>query len=54
MLDRYREGLSSVLEVLDAQLYWQKTYFNYVQAKYELNIAFSAYQKAMGDLSVSQ
>lgn len=54
MLDRYREGLSSVLEVLDAQLYWQKTYFNYIQAKYELNIAFSTYQKAMGELSVSQ
>ena len=53
MLDRYHEGLSSVLEVLDAQLYWQKTYFNYVQAKYELNIAFSAYQRAMGELSVN-
>ena len=54
MLDRYHEGLSSVLEVLDAQLYWQKTYFNYIQAKHELNIAFSAYQHAMGELSVSQ
>jgi len=54
MLDRYHEGLSSVLEVLDAQLYWQKTYFNYIQAKYELNIAFSAYQHAMGELSISQ
>lgn len=53
MLDRYQEGLSSVLEVLDAQLYWQKTYFNYIQAKYELNIAFSAYQRAMGELSVN-
>ena len=54
MLDRYHEGLSSVLEVLDAQLYWQKTYFNYIQAKHELNIAFSAYQRAMGELSISQ
>ena len=54
MLDRYHEGLSSVLEVLDAQLYWQKTYFNYIQAKYELNIAFSSYQRAMGELSISQ
>ena len=54
MLDRYYEGLSSVLEVLDAQLFWQKSYLNYIEAKYELNIAYSSYQKAMGELSVSQ
>lgn len=54
MLDRYYEGLSSVLEVLDAQLYWQKSYLNYIEAKFELNIAYSSYQKAMGELSVSQ
>ena len=53
MLDRYYEGLSSVLEVLDAQLFWQKTYFNYIQAKYELNFAHSNYQRAMGELSVN-
>ena len=54
MLDRYHEGLSSVLEVLDAQLYWQKTYVNYIKAKYQLNNAFSNYQRAMGELSISQ
>ena len=54
MIDRYHEGLSSVLEVLDAQLYWQKTYFNYILAKNELNNAFSAYQHAMGELRVSK
>ena len=54
MLDRYFEGLSSVLEVLDAQLYWQKSYLNYIGAKYELNMAYSNYQKAIGELSVSQ
>ena len=54
MLDRYHEGLSSVLEVLDAQLYWQKSYLNYIEAKYELNMAYSSYQKAMGELSISQ
>ncbi len=54
LLDRYYEGLSSVLEVLDAQLSWQKSYLNYIQAKYELNIAYSNWQKAMGNLSVSQ
>ena len=54
MLDRYYEGLSSVLEVLDAQLFWQKSYLNYIEAKFELNTAYSTYQKAMGELSVSQ
>jgi len=52
MIDRYNEGLSSVLEVLDAQLYWQKSYFNYIQAKYQLNTAFSNYQRALGELVV--
>ena len=51
MLDRYNEGLSSVLEVLDAQTYWQKSYFNYIQAKYELNLAYSQYQRALGILT---
>jgi outer membrane protein TolC len=54
MLDRYYEGLSSVLEVLDAQMFWQKTYFNYIQAKHELNIAYTSYQHAMGELSITQ
>jgi outer membrane protein TolC len=54
MLDRYYEGLSSVLEVLDAQLFWQKSYLNYIEAKFELNMAYSSYQKAMGELVISQ
>ena len=49
MLDRYNEGLSSVLEVLDAQLYWQKTYLNYILAKYDLNVSYSQYQYAVGN-----
>jgi len=53
MLDRYYEGLSSVLEVLDAQLFWQKSYLNYIEAKFELNIAYSSYMKAMGELRTS-
>ncbi|NPA35505.1 MAG: TolC family protein [Chlorobi bacterium] len=49
MMDRYKEGLSSVLEVLDAQLDWQKTYYNYILAKYDLNVAYSQYQYAVGN-----
>jgi outer membrane protein TolC len=48
MMDRYNEGLSSVLEVLDAQLYWQKSYLNYILAKYELNVAYSQFRYAIG------
>jgi len=51
MLDRYNEGLSSVLEVLDAQLYWQKTYLNYILAKYEFNVAYSEYLYATGEFT---
>ncbi len=51
MLDRYNEGLSSVLEVLDAQTFWQKSYLNYIQAKYDLNIAYSEYLHATGELN---
>ena len=53
-LDRYYEGLSSVLEVLDAQLFWQKTSFNYIQSKHELNLAYTTYQHAMGELSFTK
>jgi len=52
MLDRYNEGLSPVLDVLDAQMFWQKTYYNYIQAKYQLNTAYSSYIHAMGELTV--
>jgi outer membrane protein TolC len=54
MLDRYNEGLSPVLEVLDAQMFWEKTYFNYIQAKYQLNTAHSNFMHAMGELTVIQ
>jgi outer membrane protein TolC len=54
MYDRYNEGLSPVIDVLDAQMFWQKTYFNYIQAKYQLNMAYSDYLRAMGELTINQ
>ena len=51
MLDRYNEGLSSVLEVLDAQLDWQKTYLNYILSKYQLNMAYSQFLYSIGEFS---
>lgn len=50
-LDRYNEGLSSVLEVLDAQMGWQKTYMNFIIAKYELNVAYAQFLYAIGQFS---
>jgi outer membrane protein TolC len=52
IIDRYNEGLSSVLEVLDAQLDWQKTYMNFIVSKYQLNIAYSQYLYAIGEFSL--
>ncbi len=54
MVERYYEGLSSVLEVLDAQEDWQKTYFNFIQAKFDVNLAHTAFLRAMGELSITQ
>ncbi len=51
ILDRYNEGLSSVLEVLEAERDWQKTYMNFILAKYELNVAYSQYLFAIGYFS---
>ncbi len=51
MLDRYDEGLSSVLEVLDAQAFLQKSYLNYIEAKYDVNVAYSEYLHALGEMA---
>jgi outer membrane protein TolC len=53
MLDRYNEGLSSVLEVLNAQAFWQLSYYNFIQAKYEVNVAYSDYLYSLGELKTN-
>ncbi len=51
IIDRYNEGLSSVLEVLEAQRDWQKTYLNFILAKFDVNTAYSQYLFAVGNFS---
>jgi len=48
MTDRYVEGLTSILEVLDAQLYWQNAYRNMLDAQAYYQSALSTYKKATG------
>jgi len=46
--DRYIEGLSPIIDVLNAQLFWESAYQNFVSAKNEFQINYSSYLKAVG------
>lgn len=46
--DRYNEGLSPIIDVLNAQLFWQSAYTDFVGAKKEYQINYSLYIKALG------
>jgi outer membrane protein TolC len=46
--DRYEEGLSPIVDVLNAQLFWQSAYIDFVGAKKEFQINYSLYTKALG------
>jgi outer membrane protein len=50
MTDRYTEGLSSILEVLDAQLYWQTAFLNILDAEAYYQSSLTTYKKAAGDI----
>ncbi|TAJ14355.1 TolC family protein [Marinilabiliaceae bacterium JC017] len=50
MTDRYIEGLTSILEVLDAQLYWQSAYRNMLDAQAYYQSSLSTYKKAVGEI----
>lgn len=47
--DRYNEGLSPIIEVLDAQVYWQLAYLSYIDAKTYYQISYSEFLKALGE-----
>lgn len=51
-LDQYREGLVSITEVLDAQIYYLEAHRNFVTSKYNAQIARSEYLKACGSLTM--
>ncbi|MCK5701832.1 MAG: TolC family protein [Cyclobacteriaceae bacterium] len=46
--DRYIEGLSPIIDVLNAQLFWESAYKDFVAAKKEFQINYSLYIKALG------
>lgn len=51
-LDQYQEGLVSITEVLDAQIYYLEARKNFVKSKYNAQIARSEYLKACGNFSM--
>ena len=52
MTTRYLEGLSPILEVLDAQVFWLKAYLDHINAKRIYQVSYSALLKSVGELSV--
>lgn len=49
-MDKYREGDISIVEVINAQLYYQEAKVNHIQSKLTAQIAKSALEKAMGQI----
>lgn len=50
-LDQYKEGMVSVSDVLDAQIYYLEAQHNYIESKYKAQIARSEYYRACGELT---
>lgn len=50
--DRYDEGLTSILAILDAQVTWQRAYMDFIEAKLNYLVSYSGFQRALGELSI--
>jgi len=50
MTDRYLEGLTSILEVLDAQEFWQRSYKDMLDAQVYYKRAFAFYKHSIGQI----
>ena len=48
IMDRYIEGLSPIIDVLNAQIFWESAYKDFVSAKKEFQVNYSEYIKALG------
>ena len=46
----FQQGAASLLEVLDAQRVQRQTLFDYAQARFELSVALSRLERAVGGL----
>lgn len=53
MTTRYLEGLSPILEVLDAQVFWLKAYLDHINAKRIYQVSYSALLKSVGELNIA-
>lgn len=51
--DNFSEGLVKTTDVLEAQALWQEAHSDFIEAKTEVHLAISEYQKAKGILMVS-
>ncbi|WP_044208893.1 TolC family protein [Flammeovirga sp. OC4] len=54
IIDRYKDGLSPIIEVTDAQVNWQIAYREYIDAKVKYKVACTNIEKASGDLYQSK
>lgn len=50
MTDRYLQGLTSILEVLDAQMYWQRSYKDLLDAQVYYKRALAYYKHSIGQI----
>lgn len=50
MTDRYMEGLTSILEVLDAQEFWQRSYKDMLDAQLYYKSALAYYKHSIGQI----
>jgi outer membrane protein len=50
MTDRYLEGLTSILEVLDAQEFWQRAYKDMLDAQVYYKRSFAYYKHSIGQI----
>ncbi|OHX63929.1 TolC family protein [Flammeovirga pacifica] len=48
--DRYEDGLSPIIEVINAQISWQQAYADFIDSKVQYNINQSNMLKAVGEL----
>ncbi len=48
LTNQYREGLASVVEVINAQIFWQNAYLSNIEARYEYMLDITDYNKAIG------
>lgn len=52
--DRYTEGCSPIIDVLNTQILWESAYNDFVTANKEFQINYSIYLKSLGIIVVKE